>query len=114
MLYFIEELDDDEERLEWIEFYSKFSKLQFDSYVEQVIEDFVPVLDIVDEISNNFYLCPDGRLIQDLEKLLKRYRKQLKYLEKENSVQGLQDMLYALGDDINDEIEVWAELNGLV
>lgn len=113
-LYFIEELDDEEEKRDWIRFYSKFSKVKFNRYVEQVIEDFVPVLDIIDQIESDFYYCPDGRLIDSLERLLKGYRKQLKYLEKENSVQGLQDTLYKLGDDINQEIEFWAELNGLV
>ena len=108
-----EEILKGQDRLDWITFISKFAKVRFNDYVKRVKEDFVPVLDILDEINSDFYYSPDGALIEDLENLLKRYRKQLRYLEKEDSYTKLGEMLYKFGNDINHEIEFWMELQDI-
>ena len=106
-------IDNNELLRYYIIFKSKFTKIQFNKYVNQVIDDYVPVLDILDGINEDIKTFYDNNLKEDLWNIVKKYKKQLKYLEKENLVQGLQDTLYKLGNEINEEIEIWAELSGL-
>ena len=89
-------IDNNELLRYYILFKSKFTKIQFNKYVNQVIDDYVPVLDIIDGINEDIKTFYDNNLKEDLYNVVKKYKKQLKYLEKENLVQGLQDTLYEL------------------
>ena len=74
-------IDNNELLRYYIIFKSKFTKIQFNKYVNQVIDDYVPVLDILDGINEDIKTFYDNNLKEDLWNIVKKYKKQLYLLK---------------------------------